>query len=88
MLVKIHPCRRGYPRLVSLISHFATESVRKKRRGVVGVVIGYYLLRGTKGLICLSDLSHREVCCLPGAQVRDVARNIPRLGKSSDYFHY
>ena len=37
-------------------------SVRKKRRAVV---IGNSLLRGTKGLICHSDPSHREVCCLP-----------------------
>ena len=41
---------------------FATTSVRKKRRAVV---IGNSLLRGTKGLICCSDLSHGEVCCLP-----------------------
>jgi len=36
--------------------------------------------------MCCSDPSHREVCCLPGAQVRDVARNITCLVKTSDYY--
>ena len=63
--------------------HFATMSVRKKIRAVI---IGDSLLRGTEGLICHLDPSHREVCCLPGARVRDVARNITRLVKPSDYY--
>ena len=62
--------------------HFATASVRKKR----AVIIGDSLLRGTEGPICCSDPSHREVCCLPGAWVRDVVRNITRLIKPSDYY--
>ena len=49
------------------------------------VIIGG-LLRGTEGPICRSDPSHREVCCLPGARVRDVARNITCLVKPSDYY--
>ena len=64
-------------------SRFTTVSVRKKRGAVV---IGDSFLRGTKGLICCSDQSHREVCCLPGAWVRDVARNITHLVKPSDYY--
>ena len=33
-----------------------------------------------------SDPSHREVCCLPGAQVRVVARKLPGLVWPSDYY--
>ena len=62
---------------------FATTSDRKKRRAVI---IRDSLLKGTKHPICRSDPSHREVCCLPGAWVRDVARNITRLVKPSDYY--
>ena len=71
------------PKASQSAPRFAPPSVRKKRRAVV---IGDSLLRGTEGLICLSDPSHREVCCLPGAQVRDVARNITRLVRPSDYY--
>ena len=62
---------------------FATTSDRKKRRTVI---IGDSLLKGTEGPICHSNLSHRKVCCPPGAWVRDVARNITRLVKPSDYY--
>ena len=62
---------------------FATTSVRRKRRAVI---IGDSLLRGTKGPIFCSDPSHREVCCLPGVWVRDVARNISCLIKPSNYY--
>ena len=62
---------------------FATMSVRKKRRAVV---IGDSLLRGPKSPIGCLDPSHREVCCLPGAWMRDVTRNITHLVKTSDYY--
>jgi len=58
-------------------------SVKKKIRAVI---IGDSPLRGTKGLIFCSDPSHREVCCLPGVWVRDVARNISCLIKPSNYY--
>ena len=61
----------------------ATVSVRKKRRAVV---IGDSLLRVTEDPICCLDPSRREVCCLPGARVRGIARNITRLVKPSDYY--
>lgn len=32
------------------------------------------------------DTTHREVCCLPGAQVRDNSRKLHSLIRSSDYF--
>jgi len=50
------------------------------------IVIGESLLRGTEGLICRPDPSHREFCCLPGAQVRDFARKLPRLVWPSHYY--
>ena len=71
------------PKASQSAPHFATTSVRKKRRTIV---IGVSLVRATEGLICCSDLSHREMCCLPGAQVRDGARNISYLVKPSDYY--
>ena len=60
-----------------------TSSVRKERRVVV---MGDSLLRGTEGPICRPDPSHQEVCCLPGARVRDRTRKIPKLVRSTDYF--
>jgi len=48
--------------------------------------MGHSLLRGTIGPICQPDLFHREVCCLPGAPVRDVARKLPGLVRPSDYY--
>jgi len=60
-----------------------TASVKKKRWVIV---IGDSLLRGTEGPICRPDPSHREVCCLPGARVRDVARKLLGLVRPSDYY--
>ena len=71
------------PKASQSAPRFAPLSVRKKRRAVF---IGDSLLRGTEGLICLSDPSHREVCCLPAARMRDAARNITVLDKPSDYY--
>jgi len=60
-----------------------TAPVKKKRRVIV---IGDSLPRGTEGLICRLDPSHREVCCLPGAWVKDVAKKLPGLVQPSDYY--
>jgi len=35
--------------------------------------------------MCQADPSHMEVCCLPGARVRDVARKLLGLVRSSGY---
>jgi len=32
--------------------------------------------------------SHREVCCLPGVWVRDVAKKLPGLVQPSDYYPF
>jgi len=60
-----------------------TASVKNKSRVIV---IGDSLLKGTEGPICQPDSSHREVCCLPGAGVRDVATKLPGLMQPSDYY--
>ncbi|KFU84659.1 hypothetical protein M959_03165, partial [Chaetura pelagica] len=60
-----------------------TSSIKKERRVIV---VGDSLLRGTEGPICRPDPSHREVCCLPGARIRDVKRKLPNLVNSSDYY--
>ena len=60
-----------------------TASTQKDRRVVV---IGNSLLRGMEGSTCRSDPTCREVCCLPGARVRDVSRKLPGLIRPSDYY--
>ena len=58
-------------------------SSRKERRVIV---IADSLLRGIEGLIFQPDPTHREVCCLPGAQVRDISRKLPSLNCPFDYY--
>ena len=60
-----------------------TASAKKTRRVIV---IGDSLLRGTEGPICRPDPSHGEVCCVPGARVRDVAKKLPGPVRPSDYY--
>ncbi|KAK4816911.1 LOW QUALITY PROTEIN: hypothetical protein QYF61_024921 [Mycteria americana] len=43
-------------------------------------------LRGTEGPLCRTDPPLREVCCLPGAPVKDVTRIRPSLVQPSDYY--
>jgi len=57
---------RKEPKAKQSPSCLETASVKKKKERKV-VVVGDLLLRGTEGLICRLDLSHREVCCLPGS---------------------
>ena len=59
-----------------------TASVRKGRRGIV---VGDSLLWGTEGSICRPDPTCKEVCCLPGAHISDIARKVLGLVCSSDY---
>ena len=68
--------RRSAPRL-------KTASSKKERRVIV---VGDSLLRGTEGPICRPDPTRREVCCLPGARVRDISRKLPGLIHPSDYY--
>ncbi|KFV65520.1 hypothetical protein N307_00492, partial [Dryobates pubescens] len=60
------------------------NSSTKKRRRLT--VAGDSLLGHTEGPIYRPNPSHREVCSLPGAQVRDIARRIPKLIHPSDYY--
>jgi len=73
----------GLPRTSQTAPRITTASTKKKRRVIV---IGDSLLRGTQGPICRPDPSHREVCCLPGAWVREVAKKLPGLVWPSDYY--
>ena len=75
------PCT-GLPRARQSAPHITTASMKEKRRVIV---IGDSFLRGTEGPMCRPDPSHREVCCLTGAQVRDIARKLPGLVWPSDY---
>ncbi|KAK4823952.1 hypothetical protein QYF61_008338 [Mycteria americana] len=64
------------PRSEECTSRINTTSTRKRRRVIV---VGDSLLRGTEGPICRTDPPLREVCCLPGARVKDVMRILPSL---------
>ena len=48
--------------------------------------MGGSLLKGTEGPIYRPDPTHREVCCLPGARVRDFAKKVKRLVRPTDYY--
>lgn len=52
--------------------HCVKTTFIKKKRQVIG--IGESLLRGTEGPICGPDTLVREICSLPGAQVKDVMK--------------
>lgn len=56
--------------------------IKKERRVIV---VGDSLLKGTKDLVFQLDPSHREVCCLPGAWVRDITKRLLGLIHPSDY---
>ncbi|CAJ0940268.1 unnamed protein product [Ranitomeya imitator] len=58
------------------------KGTAKKQRRVV--VVGDSLLRGTEAAICRPDITAREVCCLPGAMIKDVTDRIPKLFSSKD----
>ncbi|KAK4832349.1 hypothetical protein QYF61_021878 [Mycteria americana] len=71
------------PRSEERTSRLTTTSTRKKRRVIV---VGDSFLKGTEGPICRTDPPLREVCCLPGARVKDVTRVLPSLVRPLDYY--
>ncbi|XP_053857559.1 uncharacterized protein LOC128820755 [Vidua macroura] len=71
------------PRYDSSVRQITTSDIKKERRVIV---VGDSLLRGTEGPICRPDPPHREVCCLPGARVRDITETLPGLIQPSDYY--
>ena len=73
---------RREPRLRQSPPCLETASVRKGRRGIL---VGDSLLWGMEGSICSPDPTSRELCCLPGAHIRDITRKVPGLVCSSDY---
>jgi len=58
-----------------------TSPIKKKRQVIV---VEVSLLKGTEGPNCRADPLVKEVCCLPGALVKDVKRKFPTLVRSSD----
>lgn len=50
------------------------------------IIVGNFLLGRSEDTICCSDPIHWEVCCLPGAGVRDITRRLPSLVCLSDYY--
>ena len=49
-------------------------------------VVGDSILWGTEGAICRPDPLAREVCCYPGACIRDIAERIPQLLRPTDHY--
>ena len=74
---------REVPRLSRAAPRILTASEKRKRRVIV---VGHSLLKGTEGPICRPDPSHREVCCLPGARVKDITGELLGLVRISDYY--
>lgn len=66
--------RVGPPETTPPAPCIKTSCVSGKRRAVV---IGDSLLRGMEGPMCRPDPAHREVCCLPGARIRELLENNP-----------
>ncbi|XP_075208143.1 uncharacterized protein LOC142313042 [Anomaloglossus baeobatrachus] len=60
--------------------------VEKKKRRVV--VMGDSLLRGTEAAICRPDMTSREMCCLPGAKIKDVSDRISELLRPTDDYPF
>ena len=54
-----------------------SQSTKKKRR----LVVGDSLLCGIKAQLCREDPWTHQVCCLLGAQIRDVTERLPKLIK-------
>ncbi|XP_060129222.1 uncharacterized protein LOC132591937 [Zootoca vivipara] len=52
------------------------------------VVIGDSLLRGTEAVICGPDKMSREVCCLPGAKIKDVTERLQGIIKPTDKYPF
>lgn len=77
----------GEPRRLSRAKwsapHLKTASAKDERRVIA---VGDFLLRGTDEPIYWSDPTCREVCCFPGACVRDIAKKLPGLLRPSDYY--
>ncbi|GAB0205185.1 hypothetical protein GRJ2_002984100 [Grus japonensis] len=71
------------PRPKTPMLQVVTTPIKKKRRVIV---VGDSLLKGTEGLICRADPPLREVCCFPGACVKDITRKLPSLVHPSDYY--
>uniref|UniRef100_A0A8C8RI01 C2H2-type domain-containing protein n=1 Tax=Pelusios castaneus TaxID=367368 RepID=A0A8C8RI01_9SAUR len=65
------------------VGRITTITPRRKRRVVV---VGDSLLRGMEAPICRPDKASREVCCLPGARIRDVTEGLSRIIRPSDYY--
>uniref|UniRef100_A0A8C8E8K1 SGNH hydrolase-type esterase domain-containing protein n=1 Tax=Otus sunia TaxID=257818 RepID=A0A8C8E8K1_9STRI len=74
---------QGPPRPSHSRKGIKTSSKRNPRRVIV---VGDSMLRGAEGPICRPDPHHREVCCLPGARVKDITRRLPSLVKPKDYY--
>lgn len=72
----------GCPKTTLPVPLITTSSVKRKRRRVL---IGQSLLRGTEGLMCRPDTTHREICCLPG-EIGDITGKLSSLIRSSDYY--
>jgi len=71
------------PRSERPTPYIMTTSTRKKRKVIV---VSHSHLRATEGPVCQTDPPLREVCCLPGAWVKDISRKVPTLVQPSDYY--
>lgn len=66
--------------------HCINTSATKKGWRVL--IIGESLLGGTEVPLCCPDILSRDMCCLPGAHIRDIRKALPQLIKLEDYFPF
>ncbi|KAK4807100.1 hypothetical protein QYF61_018441 [Mycteria americana] len=76
------PGEVDHAKLIQPPTRIRTCATRKARKVLV---IGDSLLRGTEAPICHPDNFSREVCCLPGAHIRNITERLPSLVNPTDY---
>ena len=91
------PCRDNWTVMVMMVlpswwcyqslnrPHIALKSCQQRKKQQV-IVIGDSLLKGAEGPICRPDPLNREICCLLGAQIKDLRKKLPTLVRPSDYY--
>lgn len=61
-----------------------TTTPSKKKQWVI--VVCDSLLKGTEASICYPYPQSRDVCCFPGAHIKDVTERLPDLVRPTDYY--
>jgi len=80
--VQVHSPRPDQP-ITCIKSCIMTRA--EKNQWLV-TVIDDSLLSGREAHVCTPDPLFREVCCLPGVQIREITRKLTSLVQTLDYY--